>query len=176
MYTSNLGTIQINNNYGVAPVFQADVVSLNGLIANDKELSDCKLSEKANVHYNDNIIGKVVNKTYQSSLDKILAIFFVIDDGEYADYIYDNQCYFVAIPQIKCTKLICPVCGNVYNSGQNSCECIYMGSLLIINSFDIVGLKLFDTSKSMCFDNDKEIILRDFFGGAVGNIIITEEI
>lgn len=173
---SVLGKIEFNNNHGITSVFQASVVSINGLIADENELSSCKLGYNAKVYCNDLIVGKLLNKNYRIYSSKLLELFFTINDSELADYIYENPDYFIATAIVKCNGVTCPVCNNLYKMGQNACECIYLGPLLIINSFDIIGLKLFDTSKSTFSSNDKEDILRDFFGGAVGNIVFTEEI
>ena len=165
----------MENNSGVSIVFQDSAVPINGIVAQNNSLSSVTLKKYASISFNGEHIGRTINMFYQESIKSIVCLFKITDEIMF-DSIYDNQEKYIAIPQIKCRIITCPVCNNSYSAGQTPCACINIGNILIVKSFDIIGLKLFDTSCNMPELNEKRVILRDFFAGAIGNLKITEEI
>ena len=170
-----LGRILIHNENGAAILLQDGIISMSGIIAFESCLIKTKSRKYSPIMFGDVRVGRLNNIVYTKSNHKLTS-FFTIFEGGAGDYIYDNQEKFLVSPMIRAEKITCPMCNTTFSKGQSRCDCIGNGKLIIIDDFEVTGARLYDSSDGMQDMGVKNSILAEFFGGAVANLIITEEI
>lgn len=174
-----MGSIVVHDNYGTAFILKADMMSPAGFVADDRSLFLCKVKQFRPIYYKKKKIGIFTYSNY-SKINKILTILFLLKDRKCEkktnNFIFACQERFVAVPIVKASKIMCPVCSNSYSIGQSPCECIFLSDILLLKKFDIIGMNLYYIGTKTPVYKERENLLKEFFGGAVGNLLDEEDL
>lgn len=180
-----LGGIKVHQGRGVFWAYSENMVSLDKLIVIPETLNSVGYVADAPVIFEQKTVG-TIDEIVHVRLDGSLLIFFKLlsktslviptEDLKKMNELIINQEECIAVPQIETKQLQCVSCGIIYDKGQTPCGCIERCDNVIPLKVQINGIDIYNVKNSNVEPNNKSVLMKTFFGGAMGSIVFSDPI
>jgi hypothetical protein len=173
-----IGHMQLRKGSCRTYVYRKNEVSEDKILPSEECITTSEIIEDSPIFYNKKIIGRIKDAIYDTPSGSLNIISILDKDDKDYSFIEEHQDQFLILPHIETSRVGCIICNNYYEVGQTPCNCIHAAPYLILSSMKIIGMTLFDGMNDNINDviDNRQQLLRSFFGGAMASLLLHEPI